>query len=198
MMHTLEAVWQEHRGELKSFILKRVRNTAEAEDILHDVFLKMLAGLGSVQRVDHLRAWLFTVARNAVADHFRSKRPMAELPENLAEDLADHGPDQGSGQLEDMGACLRPMIGALPEKIRAALVLADLEGVRQREVAERLGISLPAVKSRILRGRLLVRRMIEDCCHLELDARGSIMDYAVKPGGCPHCGQGPGLRRLPK
>lgn len=190
-MHTLEAVWQEHRGELKSFILKRVRGTAEAEDILHDVFLKMLAGLGSVQRVDHMRAWLFSVARNAVTDHFRSKRPMAELPE----DLADHGPEQGSGQMEDMGACLRPMIDALPDKIRVALVMADLKGVKQREVAERLGISVSAVKSRILRGRILVRRMVEDCCSLELDARGSIMDYVPKPKGCPQCGQGRELRR---
>lgn len=194
MMQTLETVWQEHRGELKSFILKRVRGAAEAEDILHDVFLKMLAGLGSVQRVDHLRAWLFTVARNAVADHFRSKRPTQELPE----DLADHGQEGASGQVEDVGACLRPMIDALPENLRLAVVLADLEGLRQREVAQRLGISLPAVKSRVLRGRLLVRRMVEDCCHLELDARGSIMDYEVKPKGCPHCGQGIQLRRLPK
>ncbi len=194
MMQTLEAVWQEHRGELKSFILKRVRGAADAEDILHEVFLKMHAGLGSVKRVDHLRAWLFTVARNAVADHFRGRRPTQELPE----DLDDHGQEEIGGQMEDVGTCLRPMIDALPEKIRTALVLADLEGLKQREVAQRLGISLAAVKSRVLRGRLLVRRMIEDCCHLELDARGSIMDYTVKPKGCPHCGPGTELRRLPK
>ncbi|MDR3641276.1 MAG: RNA polymerase sigma factor SigZ [Humidesulfovibrio sp.] len=184
MRQKLEMIWQEHRGELKSFILKRVRSSAEAEDILHDVFLKMLSSLASVQRMDHLRAWLFTVARNAVTDHFRSKRPMDELPE----ELADPGPELGSGPPEDIGSCLRPMIEALPEKVRAALIMADLEEVKQREVAERLGISLPAVKSRVLRGRLLVRRMIEDCCHLELDARGGIMNYTRKQKGCPHCG----------
>jgi len=194
MRQRLEAIWQEHRGELKSFILKRVRSASEAEDILHDVFLKMLASLASAQRVDHLRAWLFTVARNAVTDHFRGKRPMQELPA----ELAGHGPEPGAERHEDMGACLRPMIDALPERIRAALVLADLEGVRQRDVAVRLGISLPAAKSRILRGRRMIRGMIEECCHLELDARGGIMDYAVKPKGCPHCGPGTELRRLPK
>jgi len=198
MLQTPEAVWREHRGVLKSFILKRVRGAPEAEDILHDVFLKMLAGLGSVQRMDNLRAWLFTVARNAVTDHFRGKRPTQELPEDLAGDPADHRQEGTNGQLEDVGACLSPMIAALPEKLRLALVLADLEGLKQREVAQRLGISLAAVKSRVLRGRLLVRRMIEDCCHLELDARGSIMDYTVKPKGCPQCGQEAGLRRLQK
>lgn len=179
----LEDIWREHRGELKSFILKRVRSGPEAEDILHDVFLKMLASLGPAARVGNLRAWLFTVARNAVADHFRSRRPTRELPE----DLADQAPPPDSAPLLDVGACLRPMIDALPERIRAALVLADLEGLRQREVAERLGVSLPAVKSRVLRGRHMIRGMIEECCHLELDARGGIMDYAVRPGGCGAC-----------
>lgn len=183
MRQRLEGIWREHRGELKSFIQKRVRSAFEAEDILHDVFLKMHASLASVQRMDHLRAWLFSVARNAVADHFRHRRPMQELPE----ELAGHEAEPALGSLEDVGACLRPMIDALPEKIRSALVLADLEGVRQREVAARLGISLPAAKSRVLRGRRMVRGMIEDCCHLELDARGSIMGYAVKPGGCGAC-----------
>ena len=83
-----------------------------------------------------------------------------------------------------MGACLKPMLDALPEKMRAPLVMADYEGMRQREVASRLGISLAAVKSRVLRARLQMRRMIEDCCQLELDAQGSITDFVVKPGGC--------------
>lgn len=182
MRQKLEAIWREHRGELKSFILKRVRSSAEAEDILHDVFLKMLSGLASVQRVDHMRAWLFTVARNAVTDHFRSRRPTAALPE----ELIDPSPGLDAPPVKDMGACLRPMLEALPDTLRVALVMADIEGVKHREVAERLGLSLPAVKSRVLRGRLLIRRMIEDCCHLELDSRGSVMGYVAKMTGCPH------------
>lgn len=76
-----------------------------------------------------------------------SRRPLDPLPE----DLTGHCPDSGSGPLGEIGDCLAPMLNALPPKIREALVLADLEGVKQRQVSERLGISLASVKSRILR-----------------------------------------------
>ncbi|KAF0232814.1 MAG: RNA polymerase sigma-70 factor ECF [Desulfovibrionaceae bacterium] len=80
------------------------------------------------------------------------------------------------------------MVNSLPSKLRVALVLADLEGMKQ-QVADKLGITLAAVKSRILRGRSRMRRMIEDCCHLELDFRGSIMEYVPKGSCCPPCGE---------
>nr|WP_279343317.1 RNA polymerase sigma factor SigZ [Fundidesulfovibrio terrae] len=179
----METIWHEHRDELKAFIMRRVKSLAEAEDILQDVSLKMLSSLNAHTRVVHPRAWLFAIARNAVVDHFRNRRPLDPLPE----DLTGHCPDSGSGPLEEIGNCLAPMLSALPPKIREAIVLADLEGVKQRQVSERLGISLAAVKSRILRGRTQMRRMIEDCCHLELDSRGSIMDFTPKAPGCPGC-----------
>lgn len=184
MRHQLEAVWRKHRDELKAFIVRRVKSPAEAEDILQDVFLKMLSSLNARNKVAHPRAWLFAIARNAVVDHFRLRRPMIPLPE----DLAGHCPDAGSGPMEEIGNCLAPMMEALPPKIREALVLADRDGMKQRQVAERLGVSLPAVKSRILRGRSQMRRMIEDCCHLELDARGNIMGFVHRQSGCPDCG----------
>lgn len=184
MRHQLETIWREHREELKAFILRRVKSPAEAEDILQDVFLKMLSSLNGRTRIAHPRAWLFAISRNAVVDYFRSKRPMERLPE----DLAGHCPDPDSGPIKEIGNCLTPMVNSLPLKLRAALVLADLEGMKQQQVADTLGISLAAVKSRILRGRSRMRRMIEDCCHLELDSRGSIMEYVPKGNCCSSCG----------
>lgn len=183
MRHQLETIWREHREELKAFILRRVKSPAESEDILQDVFLKMLTGLQGGTRVAHPRAWLFAVARNAVVDHFRSRRPMEPLPD----DLTGRRPQEDGGPLEEIGACLTPMINALPPKLREALILADLQELPQKEAARRLGVTLAAFKSRILRGRAQTRRMIEDCCHLELDARGGLMDYVPRQAGCPAC-----------
>lgn len=179
MRQELEAMWLAHSEELKSFLSRRVPSPAVVDDILQDVFFKTLLRLESAGHVGHFRGWLFAVARNAIADHYRTTRPVIELPETLAA----LGPDPGADSPKAMGTCLMPMIYSLPEAIRTPLVMADLEGIRQREVAERMGISLAAVKSRILRARQKVRHMIEDCCQLELDAQGSIMDYAVRPGG---------------
>jgi len=99
--------------------------------------------------------------------------------EMIPEDFAGHCPDPDSGPIREIGNCLTPMVNSLPSKLREALVLSDLEGMKQ-QVADKLGITLAAVKSRILRGRSRMRRMIEDCCHLELDSRGSIMEYVPK------------------
>lgn len=177
-----EAIWREHRDELRGFLLKRVRASVEVDDILHEVFLKMLANIGAVRRLDRVRAWLFSVARNAVADYYRSRRPTQELDENL---LPCAEPDEDL--FKDVGPSLRLMLEALPENMREVLVMADLGGMRQAEVAQRLGISLPAAKSRILRGRRRIRQMIEACCQLEFDAEGRIMDYTVRPGNKHGC-----------
>jgi RNA polymerase sigma factor, sigma-70 family len=185
MRQELEAMWLAHSGELKSFLSRRIASPAAVDDILQDVFFKTLVKLESAGLVGHFRGWLFAVARNAIVDYYRASRPVAELPETL--EAPGHDPSAISPRAP-AGTCLMPMINPLPEKMRAPLVMADLEGVRQREVARRLGISLPAVKSRILRARQKVRCMIEDCCQLELDAQGSIMDYAIKPGGISRWG----------
>jgi RNA polymerase sigma-70 factor (ECF subfamily) len=179
MQDELEIMWIAHRDELRAFIARRVPCQAAVDDILQDVFCKTLSHLAQ-GHVTQPRGWLFAVARTTIADHYRGKRPTVELPPSLA----SASPDPSVGSPKEMGACLKPMIEALPEKMRAPLVMADYEGMRQREVASRLGISLAAVKSRVLRARLQMRRMIEDCCQLELDARGSITDFVVKPGGC--------------
>jgi len=179
MREELEAMWIAHRDELRAFIARRVHCQAAVDDILQDVFYKTL----SRSAEDHItqpRGWLFAVARTTIADHYRGLRPTVEVPSSLV----SASPDPSAGSPKEMGTCLKPMIEALPEKMRAPLVMADYEGLRQQEVARRLGLSLTAVKSRILRARLQLRRMIEDCCKLELDARGSIMDFVVKPGGC--------------
>lgn len=179
MWQELESMWLAHSGELKSFLSRRVPSPAVVDDILQDVFFKTLLRLESAGHVRHFRGWLFAVARNAIADHYRTSHPVSELPDTLAALTPD--PSEASSRV--MGTCLLPMINSLPETIRAPLVMVDLEGVRQREVATRLGISLPALKSRVLRARQKVRHLIEDCCQLELDAQGCIMDYVVKPGG---------------
>ena len=179
MREDLKIMWIAHRDELRAFIARRVPCQATADDILQDVFCKTLSHLAE-GHVTQPRAWLFAVARTTIADHYRGKRPTVELPLSLA----SASPDPSVGSYKEMGTCLKPMIDALPEKMRAPLVMTDYEGMRQREVASRLGISLAAVKSRVLRARLQLRRMIEECCQLELDARGSITDFVVKPGGC--------------
>src|SRR5690606_24480720 len=74
-------------------------------------------------------------------------------------------------------------LAALPSPYREALTLTELEGMTQKQAAEMLGISLSGMKSRVQRGRVLLRRSFEDCCTIALDVRGRIVGCEPRPDG---------------
>ena len=183
MSHASEQVWQDYHSRLHQFILSRVNYNAEAEDILQDVFLRIHRRIDTLDESDHLQAWIYRIARNAVIDYYRQRRPTEELPPDL------RAPEADDAQADrEIAGCLAPMIGALPERYRQALQLTELEGLTQKELAEREGLSLSGAKSRVQRGRALVKTMLLDCCHLEFDRQGQVVDYAQKGDACgPSC-----------
>lgn len=81
------------------------------------------------------------------------------------------------------------MIAELPDVYREAVRLAELEGRTAQEVADRLGLSLPAAKSRIRRGRLMLRERLDACCRFEIDRRGNVIDFTPRQDGtdCRGC-----------
>ena len=76
---------------------------------------------------------------------------------------------------------------ALPEGYRHALILADLEGLPQREVAEELGLSLSGAKSRIQRARKKLKANLLSCCRLDLNRLGNVLNWQPKGRVCRHC-----------
>jgi RNA polymerase sigma-70 factor (ECF subfamily) len=78
-----EEIWQSYRAELVRFVAGRVNDATLADDIVHDVFLKALSQIESLQNAGKLRAWLFRITRNAIADYYRARRPTEQLPEDL-------------------------------------------------------------------------------------------------------------------
>ena len=84
----------------------------------------------------------------------------------------------------ELATCLRPIVERLPEIYREAVVLADLEGITQREVAGRLGLSVSGAKSRVQRGRQAIKAMLQDCCRIQLDAGGRVTGYEVQSSSC--------------
>ena len=113
-----------------------------------------------------VHAWVHRIARHAVADYDRARpgshseidaRIEASEFENDTENGADGGAD---GNTRDFVACVRPMVDRLEPRCREALALADLEGVAQKEVAARLGLSLSGAKSRVQRARARQREML--------------------------------------
>ena len=176
-----EAVWREFRQPLLSFISRRVPDAADADDVLQDVFLKVHRHLPEVNDETRLAPWLYQVARNTLIDRYRRKRDTEELPETLpsAEDDMDVLEAE-----RHIASCLKATIEDLPPAYRDALVLSELEGLPQRVVAERLGLSLSGAKSRVQRGRRMIRDSLLACCHFEFDQRGRIIEYVPRSACC--------------
>jgi len=174
-----ERIWKEFSALLRHFILKRVPNRDDAEDILQVVFLKIHQNIDQLKDDDKLRAWIYQIVRNAIIDYYRSRKPPAaglsetfELPEQLEDE-----PETALDQVSDLDVCLKLMIDRLPEKYRHALVLYEFEGVSQKKIAEELGLSLPGAKSRVQRARKKLKGILFDCCQFEFDPLGNILDY---------------------
>jgi len=172
----IERIWREYHAALHGFIQARVEDTAVADDILQDVFLRIHAKIDSLKDTAKIKSWIYQIARNAIIDHYRARKQMIKLPEELPAPEADDT-DQVRRDIE---SCLLPMIRSLPDEYREAMVLSEIEGLTQKQVAERQELSLSGAKSRIQRGRARLKDMLTDCCRFEFDHRGTMVDYQPK------------------
>ena len=178
-----EKVWQEYHTRLKTFIRGRVADDSVSDDILQDVFLKMHNGLPSLMNATKLQSWLYQIARNAITDYYRMQKPAVDLPDWLSTTKTE----ASEIARQELAQCLQPMIEQLPDIYRDAVVLSELKGMKQKEVSELQGTSLSGTKSRVQRGRALLREMLEDCCRLEFDHKGRLSDFERKNEKCGIC-----------
>lgn len=180
MLHA-QTIWEEYQSRLRLFILSRVKDTVAADDILQDVFVKMFTSLSSLRDETRIQSWLYQIARNATMDYFRAQKKQVDLPDWLTQ------PEEfEEGAAQHLSHCLRPMVEQLPKTYREAVQLSELEGLPHQEIARRQGLSLSGVKSRVQRGRAILRSMFEDCCRFEFDRRGRIIHYEPR---CDECAE---------
>jgi RNA polymerase sigma-70 factor (ECF subfamily) len=133
--------------------------------------------LPTLRDADRLHAWIYQTTRRAIADYYRAPSHTREVPAGAAVDLApqiaDATADDTDGTaLEELSACLRPLIINLGPADQEALQLVEFEGVTQVEAAQRLGLSVSGMKSRVQRARLHLRTALDECCRIALDRRG--------------------------
>jgi len=183
MDQDLTALWQEFHDRLYRFIQQRVKNPADADDILQEVFLRIHYRLSTVRDRDRLVSWMFQIARHAVIDHYRASAKRWEVTTEQELELAANPDEEDSATLnQKLATCLQPMLQALPSTYQEALRLVELEGMTQKAAAERLGLSLSGAKSRVQRGRQQLKAMLLQCCEIERDRLGNVLDYQLKQG----------------
>ena len=175
----------ELRGAVEAFVSRRV-DAAAVEDVVQDVFVRLARGDRS-GAPDDLRAWVYAVARSAIADHHRRRGARSRLEDAARREGADpalEAADEASPARELLAAWLTAQIEALPPIYAETLALTEVEGRGHAEVAERLGVARGTVKARVSRGRQLLRERLDDCCRVELDARNRPVALEPRLGCC--------------
>ena len=183
--HSINLIWDEFGNVLRGFIFGQVRDETVTDDILQEVFVKIINNIDKLNDKTKLRAWLYQITRNTIIDHYRSYKKDASTPEFPGDIVAE---EEIEAQLsEKLGPCIKALVERLPDKYKAAIELTEFEGLTQREMGDRLGLSLAGAKSRAQRAREKLRHLLFQCCTFEIDRRGNILEYQSRSEDSPEC-----------
>lgn len=181
-MQTPDTVYREFRSKLLSYLARRLRNPDDVEDVLQDVFVRVTRNEQTLKTVREPLAWLYTLTNSALVDHLRKQRKNHVGPDDGDVENIPAVSEDETG--DDFSACLLPLIENLPAKYQGAIRYVDLNGGKQTELAADSDLSVSAVKSRVQRGRHMLKEAILGCCLVERDGLQNVTTL-----GSGECGQ---------
>lgn len=172
--------WKTHHGELLRFVVNRVPDSEEANDLVQEIFLRAARLENGLCGIDNRRAWLFQVARNLLIDRYRLAKD--EMPLDDEPELVD-APYE-IAPVEALSQCLPRVLSELSCEVREAITLCDIEGLSQQALASRLGLTLAAAKSRVQRARKRLREQLVTACQVRFDEAGRVCCFVPRdPAG---------------
>ena len=175
-------LWKDFAPPLRAFLARRVPPGIDADDLLQEVFVRVIRHLNTLRATERPEAWLFQIARNALRDSLRARQRRDGRTDTLEIDL--HAASLRASEVE-LAPCLTSMIGRLSEPYRSAIQLTSIRGLTQADAAREAGVSISGMKSRVQRGREQLRQMLVRCCDIRVDVRGGVSDFHLRfPGAC--------------
>ena len=186
MSDTLDAaatdrLYRAFHEAVRGFVRHRVP-TADAADVAQEVFLRLHRAAPTLREPNRARAFVLGIARRAVADYHRRRRPASASLDSAPELAAE--PDDVH---EEVLRWLVPMIDLLPPPGAEALRLADVEGRSMAEIAAHTGLSISGAKSRVQRARRALGDLLAACCAVEFGPEGRAVDYERSDAACRSC-----------
>lgn len=182
---SIEAVWNEFSKGLRLFILSRVKNEADASDILQDTFIKIHGNIHTLKDKTRIKPWVYQITRNLIIDYFRNMNN-AGGAERISPEIS-----VSSSSDQVMDTAINDMI-MMMEKLSPeycdALCLTEIEGMSQKDYAEKRGLSYSGAKSRVQRARVMLKDLLMECCHYQFDRYGTV--FEILPCGCCCCDTG--------
>jgi len=179
-------IHDEYRPKVRRY-LARLAGEHEADDLTQEVFVKISRSLSGFKGESSLSTWIYKVATNTALDRFKSPAyrqeactvpSEAELAQAAA--LLSDGPLPADQQLirDEMNDCIRGVVDGLPPDYRTVIALSEIHELKDKEIAEVLGVSLEAAKIRLHRARAALKDKLEDKCSFYRDGRN---EFACEP-----------------
>ncbi len=171
-----------HREAIYRHVLGIVHDPTEAEDLTQEALLRAHQKMATLHDPDSLVPWLYRIATNVAYDRFRAAsyrhRPGPLVEDHAAGDSGDGVAVDAGPRLDkvmeqkEMSACVQDYLAALPVPSRAVILLHDVQGLTNPEIAEMLHLSVATVKMRLHRARKRLRAALAEGCSFSSDERG--------------------------
>lgn len=180
-----QQIYDEYRPRILRYLARMV-GEGEAEDLTQEVFVKVGRALESFRGESRLSTWIYQIATHAALDRLRpssrhaggSSLPLEDIAGTQADGDVRTGESTASSEQrvirQEMNACIQGIIRALPETHRTVIILSELEGLKDAEIAQILGLSLQTAKMRLHRARVKLRSELESACDLYRDERNEL------------------------
>ncbi|MBI2752046.1 MAG: RNA polymerase sigma factor [Betaproteobacteria bacterium] len=203
-MNTMQAptsadVFERHHARIYRYLLRLVRNGAEAEDLVQETFVRAHRRLQSLRDPTAVVPWLHRIATHVAYDSFRQSPARAGVQQaaDAASGEAPFEPESADAgapladevfEQTEMSTCVQEFVATLPDTHRAALLLHDVHGLTNPEIARMLGCSLATVKIRLHRARARLRAILAAGCAFAHDRQGVLVcerrptHHQVSPG----------------
>ena len=178
-MSKTQLIWNEYSSALKGYLISRLKDKHVSDDLLQEVFVKIHLKADSLKKEQSIKSWVFTITHNVLMDYFKKTKTISVDDLKVVSEEADK---------HDMSDCLVPLIKNLPEKYSKPLLLSEIEGLKQQVVADKLGLSLTATKSRIQRGREMLKQGFVSCCDYKINDDGILVGENQSKDDCKVCG----------
>jgi RNA polymerase sigma-70 factor (ECF subfamily) len=175
-------VYEEYYSKILRYLERLTGNKEDAMDLVQEVFVKVNQGLSKFEGRSSLSTWIYKIATNISYDRFRSTSFQKGKKQTLTEEFVEENKEDRNvwtGQKEttavqqlerkEMSSCINRYIYDLNEDYQKALILSEYEGLKNKEIASILGITLDTVKIRIHRARVQLKKNMEQGCDVTPD-----------------------------
>lgn len=175
---TTGEVWNLYSKDVKYLILSKVKDNSITDDLLQETFVKIHTRLQTLKDISKIKPWVFAIARNTVFDYFKTNKEPIEIKPIV------HTSSDPEHSEKD---CLQSHILNLDKKYRTPLILADIKGLKQIDIAKQLNLPLSTLKSRIQRARKKITEGYMDCCGYTLNEKGVLVGEMQDREDCKIC-----------